>query len=57
MQVVDGSLLTYRIGRTLGSGAFGKVKMAEHILTKQKVAIKILSLEKVRDKHVEERGM
>lgn len=29
-------------GETLGEGTFGKVKMASHILTGEKVAIKIL---------------
>ncbi|KAH9301341.1 hypothetical protein KI387_012924, partial [Taxus chinensis] len=55
MQGVDSTLLNYKIGRNLGCGTFGKVKMAEHILTKQKVAIKFLSLEKVRDMELEER--
>lgn len=30
------------IGKTLGEGTFGKVKLATHILTGEKVAIKIL---------------
>lgn len=29
-------------GKTLGEGTFGKVKLATHILTGEKVAIKIL---------------
>jgi 5'-AMP-activated protein kinase, catalytic alpha subunit len=35
-------LSNYRIGKTLGHGAFGKVKLAVHTLTGIKVAIKIL---------------
>ena len=34
-------LPNYRIGKTLGIGSFGKVKVAEHVLTGHKVAIKI----------------
>ena len=30
------------IGKTLGKGTFGKVKAATHVLTGEKVAIKIL---------------
>lgn len=30
------------VGKTLGKGTFGKVKSATHILTGQKVAVKIL---------------
>ena len=30
------------IGKTLGKGTFGKVKAAVHVLTGEKVAIKIL---------------
>jgi 5'-AMP-activated protein kinase catalytic alpha subunit len=41
----------YRLGKTLGIGAFGKVKMAHHIITGQKVAVKILNKGKI--KHME----
>ena len=37
------------VGETLGEGTFGKVKMATHILTGEKVAIKILEKEKIVD--------
>lgn len=37
------------IGETLGQGTFGKVKAAIHILTGEKVAIKILEKEKIAD--------
>jgi serine/threonine protein kinase len=33
---------TYRLGKTIGEGSFGKVKIAHHILTGQQVAIKIV---------------
>ena len=42
----------YVMGRTLGQGTFGKVKEAIHILTGEKVAIKIL--EKVKIKEVDD---
>lgn len=45
----------YRLGRTLGIGSFGKVKLAEHILTGHKVAIKILNLKKVQALDMEEK--
>lgn len=35
------------IGKTLGEGTFGKVKQATHILTGEKVAIKILEKIKI----------
>ena len=44
-------LAQYRISKTLGIGAFGKVKLAHHIITGQKVAIKILNKGKI--KHLE----
>ena len=41
----------YKLGKTLGIGAFGKVKLAHHMPTGQKVAIKILNKGKI--KHME----
>eukprot|EP00606_Chrysophyceae_sp_TOSAG23-5_P000817 GSChrysophyteH2.ASY1.ANO1.1623.1 assembled CDS len=41
----------YKMGKTLGIGAFGKVKLAVHEITGQKVAIKILNKGKI--KHME----
>lgn len=38
----------YRIGKTLGIGAFSKVKLGIHELTQQKVAIKILNRKKLK---------
>jgi len=44
-------LAQYRLGKTLGIGAFGKVKLAHHIVTGLKVAVKILNKGKI--KHLE----
>lgn len=49
-------LSNYRLGKTLGIGSFGKVKVAEHILTGNKVAIKILNRKKIRQMDMEEKG-
>uniref|UniRef100_A0A7S3JSI0 non-specific serine/threonine protein kinase n=1 Tax=Aureoumbra lagunensis TaxID=44058 RepID=A0A7S3JSI0_9STRA len=37
----------YRLSKTLGIGAFGKVKLAEHVSTGHKVAVKILNRAKI----------
>ncbi len=37
----------YKIGRDLGEGTFGNVKLGQHVRTKQKVAIKILEMRKI----------
>ncbi|KAI3760700.1 hypothetical protein L1987_51098 [Smallanthus sonchifolius] len=42
-------LSNYRLGKTLGFGAFGKVKVALHILTGIKVAIKLLERQSIND--------
>lgn len=53
----DGNpLKNYRIGKTLGIGSFGKVKIAEHIKTGHKVAIKILNRRKIKNMEMEEKG-
>jgi 5'-AMP-activated protein kinase, catalytic alpha subunit len=41
----------YKLGKTLGIGAFGKVKLGVHTITGQKVAVKILNKHKI--KHLE----
>ncbi|KAF8109355.1 hypothetical protein N665_0097s0010 [Sinapis alba] len=41
-------LPTYKIGKTLGQGSFGKVKLAVHKTTGHNVAIKILNREKIK---------
>ncbi|CAD8138137.1 unnamed protein product [Paramecium octaurelia] len=43
------SIGQYIFGKTLGEGTFGKVKLATHILTGEKVAIKILEKSKIVD--------
>jgi 5'-AMP-activated protein kinase catalytic alpha subunit len=40
----------YLLGKTLGEGTFGKVKLGTHILTGEKVAIKILEKSKIKNK-------
>lgn len=47
----------YRLGKTLGVGSFGKVKVAEHILTGHKVAIKILNRKKIQSMGMDEKGV
>lgn len=37
----------YHILKTLGEGSFGKVKLATHVITGQKVALKIISRRKL----------
>ena len=46
----------YRIGKTLGIGSFGKVKIAEHILTGHEVAIKIINRRRITSMEMEEKG-
>lgn len=43
----DASFGQYKLGDTIGEGQFGKVKVAEHTTTRQKVALKILSNQKI----------
>ncbi|KAM7268382.1 hypothetical protein ACFE04_010548 [Oxalis oulophora] len=52
---VDTVLPNYKLGKTLGIGSFGKVKIAEHALTGHKVAIKILNRRKIRNMEMEEK--
>lgn len=49
-------LRNYRLGKTLGHGSFGKVKIAEHIRTGHKVAIKILNRRRMKSPDMEEKG-
>ncbi|XP_072980949.1 serine/threonine protein kinase OSK1-like [Typha angustifolia] len=51
----DMLLRNYKLGKTLGIGSFGKVKIAEHILTGHKVAIKILNRRTIRKMEMEEK--
>nr|XP_017242372.1 PREDICTED: SNF1-related protein kinase catalytic subunit alpha KIN10-like isoform X1 [Daucus carota subsp. sativus]XP_017242373.1 PREDICTED: SNF1-related protein kinase catalytic subunit alpha KIN10-like isoform X1 [Daucus carota subsp. sativus] len=52
---VDMFLRNYKLGKTLGIGSFGKVKIAEHALTGHKVAIKILNRRKIKNMEMEEK--
>lgn len=40
----------YILTDTLGQGTFGKVKLGIHVLTGEKVAIKVLEKDKIKDK-------
>ncbi|PNX71996.1 SNF1-related protein kinase, partial [Trifolium pratense] len=52
---VNTVLQHYKMGKTLGIGSFGKVKIAEHVLTGHKVAIKILNRRKIKNMEMEEK--
>ncbi|KAF5799800.1 putative protein kinase CAMK-AMPK family [Helianthus annuus] len=52
---VESFLRNYKLGKTLGIGSFGKVKIAEHTLTGHKVAIKILNRRKIKNMEMEEK--
>jgi 5'-AMP-activated protein kinase catalytic alpha subunit len=43
------------LGKTLGEGTFGKVRLGTHILTGEKVAVKVLEKSKIKDKKDVER--
>jgi 5'-AMP-activated protein kinase catalytic alpha subunit len=47
----DGSTIVgnYKLGRDLGKGTFGKVRVGTHLLTDEKVAVKILEKDKIVD--------
>ncbi|XP_044963421.1 carbon catabolite-derepressing protein kinase-like [Hordeum vulgare subsp. vulgare] len=49
-------LKNYNLGKTLGLGTFGDVKVAEHKLTGQRVAIKILNRRKMETMEMEEKA-
>lgn len=53
---VDSFLRNYKLGKTLGIGSFGKVKIAEHASTRHKVAVKILNRKKIKNMDMEEKG-
>jgi 5'-AMP-activated protein kinase catalytic alpha subunit len=39
----------YKVDKTIGEGTFGKVKLGKHLMTGEKVAIKILEKERITD--------
>merc|ERR1719504_455966 len=43
------SIGQYIIGKSIGEGTFGKVKLGTHVLTGEKVAVKILEKERIVD--------
>ena len=43
------SIGQYNLGKTIGQGTFGKVKLGTHTLTEEKVAVKILEKERIKD--------
>lgn len=45
----------YKLGQTLGVGTFGKVKIATHATTEQKVAIKIINKRKMEQMNMHEK--
>ena len=45
----------YRLGKNLGIGSFGKVRLAEHQLTGHKVAVKILNRARIRQLDMDEK--
>ncbi|MBA0712333.1 hypothetical protein Golax_011441 [Gossypium laxum] len=53
----DNVLSNYKLGKTLGIGSFGKVKIAEHSSTGYKVAIKILNRRKIKNMEMEEKEL
>eukprot|EP00232_Nephroselmis_pyriformis_P004979 CAMPEP_0182903420 /NCGR_PEP_ID=MMETSP0034_2-20130328/31260_1 /TAXON_ID=156128 /ORGANISM="Nephroselmis pyriformis, Strain CCMP717" /LENGTH=515 /DNA_ID=CAMNT_0025038291 /DNA_START=214 /DNA_END=1761 /DNA_ORIENTATION=+ len=55
VQSAEFYLPNYRLGKTLGIGSFGKVKVAEHILTGHKVAVKILNRKKIKAMDMDEK--
>ncbi|XP_024014680.1 SNF1-related protein kinase catalytic subunit alpha KIN11 isoform X1 [Eutrema salsugineum] len=46
------ALPNYRVGKTLGYGTFAKVKLAEHVATGHKVAIKVLNRNKIKEMNI-----
>jgi len=41
------SIGNYQLIKTVGEGTFGKVKLGQHILTRENVAVKILEKSKI----------
>lgn len=39
----------YDVGKVIGEGTFGKVRLGTHTLTSEKVAIKVLEKERITD--------
>ena len=51
------ALTNYSLGRILGIGTIGKVKIAEHNLTWHRVAIKVINCYQMRNMEMEDKNM
>ena len=49
LMLADKNIGQFSIGKTLGKGTFGKVKIGTHLLTHEKVAIKVLEKQRIKD--------
>lgn len=50
-------LPNYKIGKRIGHGAFSKVKLADHVATGHKVAIKIIDRKKIKELDLATKGI
>ncbi|CAH8385729.1 unnamed protein product [Eruca vesicaria subsp. sativa] len=53
---VESILPNHKLGKILGIGSFGKVKMVEHTLTGHNVSMKIISSSKIKNMYMEVKG-
>lgn len=49
MKTYNSSIADYEIGRTLGEGTFGKVKLANHRRVREAVAVKVLYKQRITE--------
>lgn len=55
VSIIHNLIIFHSIGRSLGQGTFGKVRLGTHLITGEKVAIKILEKDKIKDQSDVER--